>query len=228
MMKFFWTLSSFALFAASFLTADYTSQFGQDNWLNEHVFKNKENGVFVDIGARDGKSFNNTDFFEKNLNWSGICVEPQPEFFQKLKSYRNCLCVEGGISEQEEVKDFLKIDGYSEMLSGFVEKYDPRHLNRIQEETATHGGEKHLLKVQTFNINNLLEQSNVSTVDLLSLDTEGGELDILKSLDFEKFHIKVIDVENNYDDFHFPAFLETKGYKKIARLGCDEIYILQE
>ena len=32
----------------------FYSQFGQDKWLYENFFKNKKNGVFVEIGADDG------------------------------------------------------------------------------------------------------------------------------------------------------------------------------
>ena len=45
----------------------YKSQFGQDRWLNETIFRNKQNGLFVDVGAHDGVTFSNSYFFEKHL-----------------------------------------------------------------------------------------------------------------------------------------------------------------
>lgn len=53
--------------------------------MNERFFKNLKNGVFFDIGAHDGVSLSNTYFFEKELGWSGICLEPIPEVFERLK-----------------------------------------------------------------------------------------------------------------------------------------------
>lgn len=41
----------------------YFSQFKQDEYVNTHFFKNKPNGIFLDIGAHDGVSFNNSVFF---------------------------------------------------------------------------------------------------------------------------------------------------------------------
>ena len=37
-----------------------------------------------------------------------------------------------------------------------------------------------------------------NTIDYLSIDTEGTELEILNSLDFKKYDIKIISVEHNF------------------------------
>ena len=53
----------------------FESQLGQDKYLFENFLKHK-NGFFVDVGAHDGVFLSNTFFFENELNWSGVCVEP--------------------------------------------------------------------------------------------------------------------------------------------------------
>ena len=53
------------------------------------IFENKKNGFFVDIGAHDGISINNTKLLE-DLGWDGICIEPHPKVFQRLLLNRNC------------------------------------------------------------------------------------------------------------------------------------------
>jgi hypothetical protein len=55
---------------------EYYSQYKQDKFLHENIFKDHINGIFVDAGAHDGISLNNTLFFEKNYNWTGINIEP--------------------------------------------------------------------------------------------------------------------------------------------------------
>lgn len=62
----------------------YKGQEGQDKWINERVFRNKPNGVFVDLGCYDGITYSNTWYFEKMLNWTGICVEPNPEVYPRI------------------------------------------------------------------------------------------------------------------------------------------------
>ena len=39
-------------------------------------FINYENGFFIECGANDGVDQSNTWYYEKNLNWSGILIEP--------------------------------------------------------------------------------------------------------------------------------------------------------
>lgn len=43
----------------------YHSQESQDRYLDENIFKGFRNGTFVDVGAHDGLTINNTLFFEK-------------------------------------------------------------------------------------------------------------------------------------------------------------------
>ena len=203
----------------------YYSQYNQDKWVNENIFKNKIGGIFIDIGAHNGKSINNTYFFETELAWSGICIEPMPEIFNQLVSNRSCICIEGGIAGKEELKDFLRIQGYNEMLSGFLDKYDPRHMDRVRADVKKFGGSFKKIKVQTYNLNNILEQNNIFSIDFLSLDTEGGEYEILQSIDFDFFNIHVISVENNYHENNIFDLLSSKGYQRVAHLGCDEIYV---
>ena len=52
----------------------YYAQIGQDK-LVDFIFKNKENGFFIDIGAQDPEDLNNTSFFEKYRNWNGVAIE---------------------------------------------------------------------------------------------------------------------------------------------------------
>lgn len=201
----------------------FYSQCGQDKWLANKVFANKQNGVFVDIGAHDGRSFSNSYYFEKQ-GWTGLAVEPLPDIYKKLSETRNCICVNACISEQEGVKIFRKIEGYAEMLSGLVDGYDERHLLRIDRELKQHGGSFADIEVNCLNINSLLSNHGLHNIDYLSIDVEGSELAILNSINFSEFNIAVIGVENNYRDYKIPQFLKKKGFQLHAILG-DEIYI---
>ena len=62
----------------------YYSHCEEDMYLNTHFFKNKKNGVYIELGALDGVTLSNTKFFEDTLNWSGILIEPHPYTFRDL------------------------------------------------------------------------------------------------------------------------------------------------
>ena len=216
----------FFVFITTICDAKYYSQCGQDQFVNEVFFKNFKKGVFLDIGAHDGITFSNTYFFEKELEWSGICIEPIPEVFERLTKNRGCLCFCGCASpEHGGTKDFLCVNGYPEMLSGLLDRYDSRHRMRIEQEIKNYGGSQEVIKVQTYNINRVLEDAGIDHVNFLSIDTEGGEFEILQSIDFSKYRIDVITVEDNYQDKRFIPFLENNGFIFLKQLHQDLIFV---
>jgi FkbM family methyltransferase len=204
----------------------YYSQWKQDFYMNEEIFKNKQNGFFVDIGAYDGIAFSNSYYFEKNLNWKGICIEPHPIVFEKLKQNRSCFLENVAISNVNKQLKFLKIDNGPEMLSGLVDNYDQRHIERIGRETILDGGTIDIIDVNCVKLDYLLDKYNVDQVDYLSIDVEGAELDILKGIDFNKYLIKYITIEDNYPDAsqEWHKLLHSNNFEPIQILGHDYVY----
>lgn len=202
----------------------YFSQYGQDIYLDEQVFNRRRGGFFLDIGANDGISYSNTFFFEKFREWSGICVEPHPSAFAKLKENRKCTVVNFGVNKVEELLEFVKIEGYAEMLSGLKDKYASDHIKRIENEMAVHKGNYEVIEVQCKRIESILNENSVSVVDYCSIDIEGGEVEALESVDLKIYDIKVLSVENNYYGKSLRKFLEKFNYKLLRTIKCDEIY----
>jgi len=204
---------------------NFKSQYGQDEYLNSNIFKNKKNGVFVDIGAHNGVSLSNTYFFEKELDWTGLCVEPNPKIFHELCNNRSSININGCAWICNEKKIFRLIEGYSEMLSGLVETYDSRHVDRIHRECIEKNSKYVDVNIDCYEINSLLSENGLFKVDLLSIDTEGSELKILESIDYDIFKIDVIIVENNYKDLSLQNFLLSKGYYLYDKIKIDDIYV---
>ena len=86
----------------------FYSQLGQDKFLFENFFRGMRGGVFVDVGAYDGVALSNTYYFEKELGWQGICIEPNPLAFEGLSQNRNCVLLNCGVGGQEELLEFLE------------------------------------------------------------------------------------------------------------------------
>lgn len=201
----------------------YYSQYKQDKFVNQIL--RKRDGVFLDIGANDGVSLSNSYFFEKNLHWKGICIEPIDEIYQKLLSNRNCICLNCGVWSQTTILQFYRAKGYSEMLSGIIESFNNDHFIRLQKEIEEFGGDVEIVEINVRSLNEILKENNIYSIDFCSIDTEGSEFEILRALDFDKFQIKIIAVENQYDELKLRSFLHEKGYKLIKRLGSDDIFI---
>jgi hypothetical protein len=92
---------------------NFFSRAGQDRFLFENFFRGKRNGVFVDVGAQDGEKFNNTLFFERFMDWRGLCVEPRADAFAKLAARRKCHCEQvpaGKLAVLLEKHSLLQVD----------------------------------------------------------------------------------------------------------------------
>lgn len=187
-----------------------------------HAFGN--NGFFVDIGANDGITFSNSLLYEE-LGWQGVCVEPHPRAFSVLSDRRSCICVNACVSSETKKVNFLQVDGCPEMLSGILEFYDPRHLSRVDLEIRRDGGSKKIIEIDSYTYEDLSIKYNIpSHVQYLSIDVEGGELNVLQSINFSKFSFDILGVENNFGDAVVENYLKQFGYAKIDKVGADDIF----
>jgi FkbM family methyltransferase len=206
----------------------YHSQYDQDQYLETTIFKGFQKGVFVDVGAHDGKSFNNTLFFEEDRDWTGINIEPIPDVFARLQAQRpRCINLCCAIDETTGTADFLLNTGYTEMLSGLHKQYDSRHKHRVETEIQKHGGTSTILQVPTRRLDEIFDEHSIDHVHYLSIDVEGAEWSVLKSIDFQKVFVDVIEFENNYPDTskEIVNYLKEKGYQQIEKSGIDVFMI---
>jgi FkbM family methyltransferase len=203
----------------------YNSQDNQDKYLEESVFKGYKNGFFVDVGAHNGISFNNTLYFEKYNNWKGINIEPLEKVYNELVENRpNCINKKCVISNYTGIVDFISNNGYTEMLSGIKEHYDEKHLQRLIRENHSEGSTTEIIKIKSERLETVLEENNITRINYLSIDVEGGEYEVIKSINFDKVFIDVISFEDNYSDSKTRSilqYLEEKGYVRLNKIGAD-------
>lgn len=202
----------------------YSGQYGQDEIIHKEFFGSQRNLTFVDIGAHDGVSFNNTVFFERDLGWSGLCVEPIPEVFDDLKKNRTARCVHAAVSVVGSNNKFLRVRGYAEMLSGILDSQDSRHLERIEREVREMGGSVETIPVTTIRLDALLADAGIASIDLLCIDVEGAEVNVLNSFDLAGSRPSVVCLENNYLDPRLWKIMKRAGYHPYQRIKQDEIY----
>jgi FkbM family methyltransferase len=200
----------------------YYSQYGQDQKIDE-ILGGIKNGIFLDIGAHNGISFSNTYFFEKEKDWAGYCFEPHPRVYRDLEKNRKCQCLNKGVGTSNSILEFWEITGYAEMLSGFSSKYSDSHKRRIEREISNYGGYKEIKNIEVIDIMDFLNSNSIDRIDYLSIDTEGGEEEIIMSIDFDKIEIKSLSIENNYDDTKIIGYMKSMGYNHIKH-HIDDIY----
>lgn len=198
------------------------SQLGQDLFVL-YQLQYKSAGYFVEFGATNGISHSNSYLLEKEFDWSGILAEPARVWHRELSVNRTAhierKCV-WSHSDQKLIFNETSIPEIS-TISSFSDT-DMHGENRKS-------GKKY--EVNTISLNELLEKYDApETMDYLSIDTEGSELDILKNFDFEKYRFRVITVEHNFTESRQAIFdlLSKNGYERVFEFVSqfDDWYVL--
>jgi len=152
----------------------------------------KYDGYFVDIGAHDGVSFSNSKFFEE-LGWKGVCVEPNSQIFNKLENNRNSStqCIMKAISNKKSTENFTSIQHIDNkndtinMLNGLTDKFNIKAKEDIDKLKNNSNYKVSELELETDLFTNLIPHKEI---DYLSVDTEGNELEILKTINFDEYN----------------------------------------
>ena len=193
------------------------SQQGEDAYLVKNFFKGLCGGIYVELGALDGVKYSNTHFFRHALAWKGALIEPNTRSFKKLKNNRapGDDVFNAAVCASEQVVHFLD-DGRNGATSGVVEFMSPTFAKKWHEKTNSFAT---LTRIMCKSLSEILSQSDVvgaGHVDFLSVDVEGGEFEVIETLDFDKHQFGVIfyeaDEHNPVKNEGLKSFLAKRGY----------------
>jgi methyltransferase, FkbM family len=201
----------------------FFSQFGQDKFVAERLgYKRK--GIFIDVGAADGIDMSNTYYFEQELDWSGVAIEPHPVSFLQLQENRKCNLINGCISDFHGKAVFSAMRGGYSQLSRIIDKPRADNGEFHEEDMLEKYKDKDYILVPCYTINEIADQCGLTRIDFLSIDTEGEELSIIKGIDFRKIYINFITIERNLEHDKVKKLLDRAGFRAVATAGPDEIF----
>lgn len=214
-----------------------SKQFFYDRFIKNSYSQNNEDiiidkilnkrglGTYIDIGAYDPYRFNNTYRFYKK-GWKGINIEPDEyNYSLLLKKRSNDVNLNIGIGLNEGMHTFYKF--FPDTLSTFSRK----NANSYKK-----GGFKFIekRKIQIRKLSYIFSTYYPNRkVSFISIDTEGYELEILKSNDWNKHRPKVICIE--YNEFISKSkppkerlvlrkFIEKINYRLVFSNNTNSIY----
>ena len=184
--------------------------------IYENVLGRKRDGVFVEIGAFDGRTQSNTDCFSP-LGWSGLYVEPVEAYYQRCRQWhvgnqkiKHVRSLVGGSDEQR----LIKIGG---VLSTASEVLENRRRNTEWSEPFYSAVEKSELVTMT-TLNKLLNRENIPRFfDVLVVDTEGLEGEVFQGFNLEYWLPKLAIIELADQSEQFIGLEEIKKDSDIIR-----------
>jgi FkbM family methyltransferase len=184
---------------------------------------------YLEIGVYDPIECNNTFLFYQNGS-RGVCVEADETLIPNIKRHRpedKILNYGVGINDFEESEFYI---------------FDVAGLNTFDKEEAIKraslGTYKivKISKVKLMSINTIIRENFKTYPDLLSIDIEGWDLKVLKTLDFNKYPIPVICVETcTYSENHIKPkelsisdFMLSKKYFIYADTYINTIFVNEQ
>ena len=155
----------------------------------DEYFRDIRDGFFIESGACDGIFQSNTYYLETELNWTGLLVEPNPDYVGECIENRpnsnvyGCALVSPDYNEDTTVL-------YSIASKGAMGTVGDRGIWANEAEKPVFHQN---IPVRT--LTSILDESNPPKINFMSLDVEGYEYSVLQGLDFSKYKPEVIVVE---------------------------------
>jgi FkbM family methyltransferase len=194
----------------------------QDKYLYDALL-NYENGVSIEAGASNGILENNTYFFEKNLNWKTINIEPLPAWYEELTINRpnsiniNC-CLHPYLSG-------APVDFYCPNIVFYGNKNHLGSLNLTNLNKTHNPNIISKIKCNTITFNDVVKKCNLDRLDLFVLDIEGYELEFLKTFNAWSLYPKVFVIEIGHIDESAINSLISHKYEFFGNHFVNNIYV---
>lgn len=199
-----------------------------DEVIREYFPDPNYKGVFFDIGAYEPINIYNSYHFEMN-QWDVYCFEANTNLINELKRYRKNVFNYAIYNEDKDSIEFNVVNGSwggGSLTAGISAiELDPQYLN------VFHTGIKSIFKIsvpqKTINTVISNEIPSIKEIDVISIDVEGGELNVLKGIDLLKYKPKLMVIENVFNNPNINEYLTQFGYILDKHIDYNQYYKLQ-
>lgn len=176
-------------------------------------------GFYVDVGAGDPDHLSVTRWFY-DQGWSGINIEPNRAFFQRLV--------------QQRPRDVTLNIGASDARGTILFAETPvGELSTFDPAGARDGAIRREVEVAPLN-DILAEYAGVRQIDFLKIDVEGWELPVLQGLDLTRFRPTILVIESvlpegRIESHHaWEPLVTAHGYAMVYFDGLNRFYLADE
>lgn len=211
-------------------------------------------GSYIEMGALDGITFSNSHVFHEAKHWSGVLIELNPDNYSKLivnrpPSSEQAVVNAGVCDTKQTLHYFSSVDngvhyqegGYKDRRSGAVSGIMEFAADTFVEKywKGLRADDPRIREVQCDTLDNVLKEHTPmeSYWDFFSLDVEGAEFSVLRSVDFKRVAFGIVLVEadehNEMKNLAIIKLLEMNGYRFweefqrsywFANVNFEEIY----
>jgi len=205
--------------------SDYRSQGKEDRKLMAW-FGNICEGSYIEMGALDGVRYSNSHVFNKALKWKGVMIELLKNHFDKLVENRKSeiATINAGVCD---VPQTLHYSGGNKgggdaiyggnAIAGIWEFSSPSFREQWWKGITLDSPSVHEIECDTLDSLLLKHAPSNTFFDFFSLDVEGAEFAVVKSVDWKRTGFGIIFVEadehNEFKNLAMRELIESQGYR---------------
>jgi hypothetical protein len=215
----------------------FKAQFGEDRLLWD-IFRHRPYGYFIEVGAYDGVTLSNTYFLEQ-MGWCGLLIEPIHPMCEKAANARprsrviHAACSKPGSSRTARFTVAQNVPVLSFLRA------DDDHRDRCRRE----GAELVEIEVPVLTLDDVLMHERKDPapfgspwianrgwcIDVVSIDTEGCEIDVLDGFNLDRHKPRLLLIENDRPSGSvIEPYLGQRGYRKFHRCKINDFYIRKD
>ena len=196
----------------------------EDVMLNR-VFANKEQGIYIDVGAQHPLYDSVTKAFY-DRGWHGVNIEPVKEYYGLLvKERERDINLNLAVGETESELDFFELEGTG------LSTFERETAERISQEE---GYNINCYQVPVVKLADIIHQHLNCPIDFLKIDVQGWEEKVILGNDWARFRPKVIILDATLPNSptraktNITEILKGHNYQQVYFDGINDYYLANE
>jgi FkbM family methyltransferase len=192
-----------------------------------NIFKDKINFI-IDVGSHHGETI---IFLNNNFKYNKIfAFEPSSYNYQVLKkkinfiNNNNIFLINKGIGIKSEKKILTQYTDSSSCTYCPIKTDSKYFLNKKKIFNFNANKENRTEETQTISLKVFMMDNKLPYINYLKTDTEGFELNVLKSLENFINRIKLIHFEHHYDDMYVKNYKFSDIHKYLLNNNFIQVY----
>jgi FkbM family methyltransferase len=181
---------------------------------------------FIEIGSNDGDQHDHLRDFNQSRSGSGLMVEPVPNVFERLLTHYGdadgVILENAAIADRDGELPFFHLGeaapGERDSMPSWYDAVGSfsretildhaRHIPDLADRIVE-------TKVPSLTLASLCRKHEVDSVDLILIDTEGYDYELIKTIDFEAQHPRLLI----YEHFHLSPADRAEAQEMLASHG---------
>ncbi|MCF7975674.1 MAG: FkbM family methyltransferase [Phycisphaerae bacterium] len=202
-----------------------------DRIVRDRFFPDTKTGIFVDVGAARPDFLSVSSLFRSG-GWRIIAIEPNPAFCDLHREMGYEVLQFACGDRDEDNVDFSIVDSHNAIYEEGKVSYESFSSLGIKDSFAHLKDDLDITKtkVSLRRLDTLLTEyaPEIETIDILSIDVEGWELDVLNGLNVSKYKPRVMIIENLFNERKYGKYMAKLRYVLWRRIYPNDVYLRRD